>query len=114
MAEIDNVVGCKLGILEPGFIHEAFVRLGDRLVIQFPWERWWPMLAARFGLQYVGAGAYELCQSTEKPYLADYFNLLLQGKSEEAMAIYRRLTPVRNVFEKQLTPPPPMLCLIVP
>ncbi len=104
MAEIDNVVGAKLGILEPGFIHEAFSRLGDKIIIQFPWERWWPMLVAKYGLQFVGAGAYELFQSTDKPYLSNYFKLLLEGKTKEAMDIYWKLTPVRNVFEKQFMP----------
>jgi len=104
LTEIDNVVAAKLGILEPGFIHEAFTRLSDKVVIQFPWERWWPMLAAKWGLQYVGAGAYELFQSPESPYLTDYFNLLLEGKVDEAMDGYWKLTPVRLVFEKQFMP----------
>ncbi len=103
-AKIDNVVGCKLGILEPGFIHEAYARLGDKLVIQFPWERWWPLLRVTFGLQFAGAGAYELFQSPAKPRLVEYFNLLLEDRIAEAMEIYWRLTPVRLVFEKQFMP----------
>ena len=103
-AEIPNVVGLKIGLLEPGFIEEAFARVGDTLVIQFPWERWWPLAARTFGLQFTGAGAYELFQSPEKPYLVDYFNLLLEGRYDAAKEIYWRLTPVRHVFEKQFMP----------
>lgn len=104
IAGIDNVVAAKLGILEPGFIHEAFTRLNDKVVIQFPWERWWPMLRGTYGLQFVGAGAYELFQSPEQPYLVDYFNLLLEDRIDEAMGIYWRLTPARLTFEKQFMP----------
>ncbi len=103
-AAIPNVVGLKIGLLEPGFIEEAFARVGDTLVIQFPWERWWPLAARNFGLQFTGAGAYELFQSPEKPYLVDYFNLLLEGRYDDAKELYWRLTPVRHVFEKQFMP----------
>jgi 4-hydroxy-tetrahydrodipicolinate synthase len=103
-AEIDNVVGLKIGLLEPGFIDEAFSRLNDTLVIQFPWERWWPLAVRNFGLQFTGAGAYELFQSPDKPYLVDYFNLLLEGRFDEAKELYWRLTPARLVFEKQFMP----------
>jgi 4-hydroxy-tetrahydrodipicolinate synthase len=103
-AAIPNVVGLKIGLLEPGFIEEAFARVGDRLVIQFPWERWWPLAVRNFGLQFAGAGAYELFQSPEKPYLVDCFNLLLDGRYDEAKEIYWRLTPARLVFEKQFMP----------
>lgn len=103
-AQIPNVVGLKIGLLEPGFIEEAFARVGDSLVIQFPWERWWPLAVRNFGLQFAGAGAYELFQSPEKPYLVDYFNLLLDGRYDEAKELYWRLTPVRHVFEKQFMP----------
>ncbi len=104
--DFPNTVACKLGILEPGFIYEAFHRLADKVVIQFPWERWWPLLRSNYGanFQFAGAGAYEAFQSTEKPMCTDYFQLLLEDRMDEAMAIYWRLTPVRNVFEKQFMP----------
>ncbi len=104
IADIENVVSCKFGLLEPGFIGEAFDRLGDKVVVQFPWERWWPMLTKHFKLQFAGAGAYELMQSPEKPYVTNMFKLLLEGKRDEALEIYWRLTPARLVFEKQFMP----------
>ncbi len=104
LTDIPNVVGCKIGVQEPGFKYEAFYNLADKVVIQDPWERWWPLLTRGFKLQYVGAGAYEMFQSPEKPYLVNMFNLLLEGKYEEAMKIYWMLTPVRMVFEKQFMP----------
>lgn len=104
MVEIDNVVGLKLAILEPGFIFECFRRYGDKILVQCPWERWLPMLTTQFGQQWMGSGAYEAFQSPEKPYLVDYFNLLMKGEVDKAMDIYWSMTPVRMMFEKQFMP----------
>ena len=104
LADLPNVVGCKIGVQEPGFKYEAFYKLGDKLVVQDPWERWWPLMVRGHQLQYVGAGAYEMFQSPEKPYLVNMFNLLLDGRYDEAMKIYWMLTPLRLVFEKQFMP----------
>lgn len=101
---IDNVVSVEVAILEPGFIFECFRRCSDQILVQCPWERWVPLLNTMYGQQWMGPGAYELFQSPEKPYLVDYFNLMLDGKMDEAMAIYWQLTPVRMVFEKQFMP----------
>jgi 4-hydroxy-tetrahydrodipicolinate synthase len=104
MADIPNAVALKLGILEPGFIFEAFRRVGHKVLVQAPWERWAPLLVAQFGQQWMGAGHYEGFQSPEKPYLVNYFNLLLEGKIDQAMEIFWKLTPIRIVFEKQFWP----------
>lgn len=104
MADISNAVALKLAILEPGFIFECFRRVGHKVLVQCPWERWLPLLHQQFGQQWMGAGHYEGFQSPEKPYLVDYFNLLMEGKVDQAMEIYWKLTPVRMVFEKQFMP----------
>jgi 4-hydroxy-tetrahydrodipicolinate synthase len=104
LVELDNVVGVLCGIIEPGFLYECFRRVGDKVLVQAPWERWAPLLTAQFGQQWFGPGAYELFQSPEKRYLVSYVNLLLDGKIDEAMNIYWQLTPVRHVFEKQFMP----------
>ena len=104
MVEIENAVAIKLAILEPGFMFECFRRCGEKVLVQCPWERWLPLLHSQFGQQWMGAGPYEVFQSPEKPYLVDYFNLLMQGETEKAMDIYWKLTPVRMMFEKQFMP----------
>ena len=104
MTDIDNVVAMKLGILEPGFIYEGFRRCGDKVLVQCPWDRWLPILVTQYGQQWMGAGAYEMFQSPEKPYLVQCFNLMLEGKMDEAMEIFWKLTPVRLVFERQFMP----------
>jgi 4-hydroxy-tetrahydrodipicolinate synthase len=104
MADIPNTVALKIGISEPGFIFDCFRRVGHKLLVQSPWERWAPLLVTQFGQQWMGAGQYEAFQSPEKPYLVDYFNLLLGKKIDQAMEIFWKLTPVRIMFEKQFVP----------
>jgi len=104
LVEIDNVVSMKVSILEPGFIYECFSRYSDRILVMCPWERWVPELVHNYGMQWIGAGTYELFQCPEHPYLADYLEMMMQGRRNEAMDIYWKLTPVREVFEKQFIP----------
>lgn len=100
LADIENVVAAE--ITEPGLMAEYFRVCGEKIVLQCPLERWMPLMARRCGLQLMGPGTYELFQSPEKPYLVDYFNLLLKGDYEKAMDIYWKLTPVRMVFEMKV------------
>jgi 4-hydroxy-tetrahydrodipicolinate synthase len=104
LLDVDAVAGIKMGIVDPGFMAEIYRRYNDEVIIEYPWERWFPLLAHTYGLQFVGAGAYELFQSPQKRYLVEYFNLLLEGSFDAAMDIYWMLTPVRMVFEKQFMP----------
>jgi len=104
MVDIPNAVAIELAILEPGFIFECFRRFGEKILVQCPWERWLPLLHDQFGQQFMGPGPYEAFQSPEKPYLVDYFNLLMEGQTDKAMEIYWKLTPVRMTFEKQFMP----------
>ncbi len=99
LAELDNVVGVKVGELT---LHdEVYRRVGDRLLVQNPVERVLPTTALRYQQQWMGAGCYEVLQSPEKPYLVDYFRLLREGRVDDAMEIYWRLTPARMTFEQQ-------------
>lgn len=101
LADIDNVVAMKAG--ELGLFTDAHRLVGDRILVGSPVERQVPTLIRGFGMQWMGAGCYEVFQSPEKPYLVDYFNLLLEGKSDEAMKIYWKLTPARVTFEQQFS-----------
>lgn len=104
MAQIPNTVGIKVGILMADYVFEVLRRCGDDILVQCPWDRWVPMLVTEYGTQWMGAGPYEVFQSPEKPYLVRMFDLLLTGKTDDAMQIYWKLTPVRMTFEKQFMP----------
>jgi 4-hydroxy-tetrahydrodipicolinate synthase len=99
LADIENVVAIKVG--ELGLFADMHRLVGDKLLLGCPVERYAPLLVQGFGMQWMGAGCYEVFQSPEKPYLVNYFNLLLAGKTAEAMEIYWKLSPARITFEQQ-------------
>ena len=102
LADLENVVAIKVG--EPGLIADCEHRLGDKILVSCPVERFLPLMVLGFGQQWIGAGCYEVFQSPEKPYLVDYFRMLREGQIDEAMEIYWMLTPARVVFEGQFMP----------
>jgi len=104
MADIKNTVAMKIGINEAGFISECFHRCGEKVLVSSPQERWAPLLVPEYGQQWIGAAAYELYQSPEKPYLVEYFNLMLKGQMDKAMKIYWKLKPVRMCWEARIFP----------
>ena len=99
LAAFDQVVSIKCG--EMALFEECFRRVGDKVMVQTPVERFLPNAVLRYGQQWMGAGCYEVFQSPEKPYLVDMFRLLREGKVDAAMEIYWRLTPARMTFEDQ-------------
>ena len=99
LADLPNVVAVKIG--ELGLYADAHRICGDRLLVGCPVERYVPLLVQGFKMQWMGAGCYEVLQSPEKPYLVEYFNLLLEGKTAQAMELYWKLAPMRNLFEQQ-------------
>ena len=101
LADLPNVVAIKVG--EMGLYADVHRLIGDRVLLGCPVERFVPLLIQGFGMQWMGAGCYEVFQSPEKPYLVEYFNLLLAGKADAAMQIYWKLTPMRNIFEAQFS-----------
>ena len=102
MAEFDNTIAMKCG--EPGLLADCARLFGDKVLVSSPVERMLPLLYQAYKQQWMGAGCYEVLQSPEKPYLVQYFNLLLEGKWDEAMDIYWMLAPARIFFEQQFNP----------
>jgi 4-hydroxy-tetrahydrodipicolinate synthase len=99
LASFDQVVSIKCG--EMGLFEECYRRVGQKVMVQTPVERFLPNAVLRYGQQWMGAGCYEVFQSPEKPYLVDMMRLLREGNVDAAMDIYWRLTPARMTFEDQ-------------
>ena len=99
MADFDNAVAIKVG--EPGLMAECVRRFVDKVLVSCPVERWLPFCFLSFKQQWIGAGPYESLQSPEKPYMVEYYNLMMQGKMDQAMEIYWRIMPARVMFEQQ-------------
>jgi 4-hydroxy-tetrahydrodipicolinate synthase len=99
LASFDQVVSIKCG--EMALFEECHRRVGQKVMVQTPVERFLPNAVLRYGQQWMGAGCYEVFQSPEKPHLVDMFRLLREGAIDAAMEIYWRLTPARMTFEEQ-------------
>lgn len=102
MADIPNAIGIKIGAPEMMDLVDRMV--GDRLKISNPWEGQAPANVRKYDMQWMGAGPYDVYQTPDKPYLADYFEMLLEDKWDEAMELYWRLKPIREVFFQQMQP----------
>jgi 4-hydroxy-tetrahydrodipicolinate synthase len=89
-----NIVAIKNEIGPPGVagIAEVFYRFKDKVLVSDPFEQNAPAWTLTFGMQFMGTSNYEY-MGGEVPR---YFNLLQQGKFDEAMDIYWRLHPARQ------------------
>jgi 4-hydroxy-tetrahydrodipicolinate synthase len=104
MADIDNVIGMKIGSNDFGYIADCFEKCGDRILVNCPLLGMAPFTTQSYGQQWIGAAVFELFQSPESRYLVDYYNFILSREMDKAMDIYRRLTPVMQIFEFQMLP----------
>lgn len=102
LAPLPNVVGVKVGDL--GLMADCDARFGDEVLLNCPVERWLPTAVKAYRQQWMGAGCYEVLQSPETRGLVEYFRLLREGKTAQAMELYWRLTPARVSFEQQFNP----------
>lgn len=94
-AEIENVVAIKYEVGRPGIagdleIYKALK--GSGVLFSDPLEAHSPLCVEYFEQQWMGTSNYEWWGG-EVP---KYYNLLLEGKFDEAMEIYWRLQPARN------------------
>jgi len=104
LAGLDNVVAMKLGGMDSGMILECFERFSDRLLVTTTNFGMLPMLVQTFGMQWSGAWTVEALQSPEKRHAVEFFQLLTDGKFEQAMRIYWMLTPALGTMLRIMAP----------
>lgn len=97
-ANLPNVVAMKVGGMDSGMIFECFERFSDRLLVASVNLALAPMLSEIYGQQWSGAWTVEALQSPDKPYAVDFFELLANGQTEEAMKVYWNLAPMVGVM----------------
>lgn len=102
LAPLPNVVAVEAG--EPGLAADLIARLGDQVLITNPVERLLPLMVRAAKQQFIGPGCYEALQSPEQPNFVNYFRLLREGRTADAMQIYWRLAPARGLFEARFMP----------
>lgn len=101
IADLPNVVSLKVGFGDPAMAFECFERFGHRVLVNVgtPWLLGlFPMLRAKYGAQWFGGGAWEMWQSPDKPYLVDYHRAVMEGRLDDARAIYWRIAPATQIM----------------
>ncbi len=97
LADLENVIAMKIGVLEWTWIDECFRRFGDRLLISYPFDDAWPVLIRKYGMQWAGAAPWHNFQTPDDQREVRLFNLLQEGKMDQAMELYWRNDPIRKV-----------------
>lgn len=96
LAEIDNVVGLKIGNLNPpNYSAHVFSAVGDQLLINDPLDNAWAFIAGTCGAQWAGAMGYDMWQTKDDQRVVRMFNHFRAGQLDEAMKIYWAIEPVR-------------------
>ena len=92
--DVPNIVAVKNEIGGPGVagIAEVFRRYKDEVVVSDPFEQNAPAWVTTFGMPFMGTSNYEY-MAGEVPR---YFNILQEGRFDEAMDVYWRLQPARK------------------
>lgn len=101
IADLPNVVSLKVGFGDPATAFECFERFGDRVLVNVGTPMLlgaFPELRKRYGAQWFGGGAWEMWQSPGKPYLVEYHRAVMDGRFDEARAIYWRIAPATRIM----------------
>jgi len=102
MAELENIAGYKEGVIDFAHLAEVFEYCGDNLLPMCPADMFFPVFVTKYGMQWAGGCPYEIYQDTEGRQMVTYFQLLQEGRFEEAMERYWQLQPVRGYIGAQV------------
>jgi len=98
MSEFENVAGYKEGVIDFSHLAEVFEYCGDNLLPMCPAEIFFPVFVHKYGMQWSGGCPFEFYQDTDSQQMVKYFQVLQEGRFEEAMETYWKLAPIRNVI----------------
>lgn len=99
IATIPNVCGIKNAIQDPQHTIEAMERLGDRVVLSYPFEDRLLEMTVEHGQQVLlGSTSVYLLQSPERQPIVDYLSLAQQGDLVGATRLRDELAPLREVW----------------
>lgn len=98
LADLDNVIAMKIGVLEWTWIDECFRLFGDHVLISYPFDDAWPTLIRHYGMQWSGAAPWHNFQSAEDPRAVRLFSLIRDGRMDEASALYWQMDPLRKAI----------------
>ncbi|OGS48160.1 MAG: hypothetical protein A3J40_07460 [Erythrobacter sp. RIFCSPHIGHO2_12_FULL_63_10] len=96
LADIENVVGLKIGNLNPpNYSAHVFDAVGDRLLINDPLDSAWAFIVGDRGAQWAGAMGYDMWQTKDDQRVVRMFNHFRAKQIDEAMEIYWAIEPIR-------------------
>lgn len=96
LADIDNVVGLKIGNLNPpNYSAHVFAAVGEQLLINDPLDNAWAFIVGDRGAQWAGAMGYDMWQTRDDQRVVRMFNHFRAGHLDEAMEIYWAIEPIR-------------------
>lgn len=98
LAEIENVIALKIGVVEWTWIDECFRRFGDRVLISYPFDDAWPTLIGKYGMQWSGAAPWHNMQTATDPRMVRMWELMVAGRMDEACEIYWQVDPLRKAI----------------
>ena len=98
IADIENVVSMKIGILDWAWVDECFRLFGDKILISYPFDDAWPIFIRKYGMQWSGCAPWQVFQTPDNPREILLFNLIQEGKMDEAMQLYWTIDPLRKFF----------------
>jgi 4-hydroxy-tetrahydrodipicolinate synthase len=98
LADIANVIALKIGVLEWHWIDACFRLFGDRVLISYPFDDAWPTLIRKYGMQWSGAAPWHNMQTEDDPRAVRLFNLIRDGRMDEAGDLYWRMDPLRKAI----------------
>ncbi len=97
LADIDNVVGVKVGNLNPpNYMAHVYHTVGDRLLINDPLDHAWAFTIPHCKQQWAGAMGYDMWQTAEDQRTVRMFNHFRAGEIDQAMEIYQAIEPIRE------------------
>lgn len=98
LADLENVIALKIGVIEWTWIDECFRRFGDRVLISYPFDDAWPTLIHKYGMQWSGAAPWHNLQTAANPRMVKMWELMCAGRMDEATAIYWQVDPLRKAI----------------
>ncbi len=98
LADLDNVIALKIGVIEWTWIDECFRRFGDRVLISYPFDDAWPTLIHKYGMQWSGAAPWHNMQTAANPRMVRMWKLVCAGRMDEAAEIYWQVDPLRKAI----------------
>jgi 4-hydroxy-tetrahydrodipicolinate synthase len=96
LADLDTVVGLKVGNLNPpNYAAQVFQAVGKQLLVNDPLDHAWAFTCSA-GQQWAGAMGYDMWQTQDDHRAVRMFNHFRAGQIDEAMKIYWAIEPIRR------------------